>query len=57
MKRTVTKEKGQKQYMKAKEDRRLMSDVRRWEEERRCVKTKRQCKSDSKSLLYVLSKP
>ena len=27
--------------MKVKEDRRLMSDVRRWEEERRCVKTKR----------------
>ena len=26
--------------MKAKEDRRLMSDVKRWEEERRCVKTK-----------------
>ena len=55
MKRTVTKEKGQKQYMKVKEDRQLMSDVRRWEEERRmCEDTKRQCKSDSKALTYVL---
>ena len=27
--------------MKAKEVRRLMSDIRRWEEERKCVKTKR----------------
>ena len=27
--------------MKAKEVRRLMSDVRRWEEERRCMETKR----------------
>ena len=26
--------------MKVKEDRRPMSEVRRWEEERRCVKTK-----------------
>ena len=32
--------KGAKQYMKAKEVRRLMSDVRRWEEERRHLKTK-----------------
>ena len=40
MERTDTVKKGQKQYMKAKEDRRLMSDVRRWEEERRHVKTK-----------------
>ena len=33
MERTVT-------VKKAKEDRRLMSDVRRQEEERRCLKTK-----------------
>ena len=44
--------------MKVKEDRRLMSDVRRQEEERRHVNTKkRQCKSDSKALMYVLSVP
>ena len=48
LKRTLTVKKGQKQYMKAKEDRRLMSDVRRWEEERRHLKRKReQCKSGS----------
>ena len=41
MKRTVIKEKGQKQYMKVKEDSRWMSDVRRWEEERRHEKTQR----------------
>ena len=34
--------------MKVKEARRLMFDVRRWEEERKCVKTERQCKSDLK---------
>ena len=34
--------------MKVKEARRLMSDVRRQEEEGKCVKTKGQCKSDSK---------
>ena len=34
-------EKGQNN-MKVKEARRQMSDVRRWEEERKCVKTKRQ---------------
>ena len=44
--------------MKVKEDRRLVSDVRRWEEERRCVKTKRDnAKNESKALTYVLSKP
>ena len=32
--------------MKVKEFRRLMSEVRRWEEEGKCVKTKRQCKGD-----------
>ena len=36
--RTVIERIGQ--YMKVKELRRQMSDVRRWEEERRCVKTK-----------------
>ena len=30
-------EKGQKQYIKVKEDRRPMSEVRRWEEERRSM--------------------
>ena len=34
--------------MKVKEVRRLMSDVRRWEEEGRHEDKKRQCKSDSK---------
>ena len=34
--------------MKVKEVRRLMLDVRRWEEERKCVKTEGQCKSDLK---------
>ena len=40
MERTNSVKKGKKQYMKAKEDRRLMSDVRRWEDERRHLKTK-----------------
>ena len=34
--------------MKVKEVRGLMLDIRRWEEEKKCVKTKRQCKSDLK---------
>ena len=34
--------------MKVKEVRRQMSDVRRWEEERKCEKTERQFKSDLK---------
>ena len=37
--RTVTVKKWQ--YIKVKEVRRLMTDVRRWEEERRHMKTKR----------------
>ena len=41
MERTVTVKKRQKQYIKVKEVRRPMSDVRRWEGERRHVKTKR----------------
>ena len=36
-------DKGQNN-VKVKEVRRLMSDVRRQEEEAKCVKTKRQCK-------------
>ena len=43
--------------MKVKEVRRLMSDVRRWEEERRHVEKKRQWKGDTKALMYVLSIP
>ena len=43
--------------MKAKEVRRLMSDVRRWEEERRCEDKRDNAKSDSKAVMYVPSIP